>query len=298
MQPTTFAHAQTIYEAHIKGTDFGAIRLDKLTVKDVEVWKSRLRDTCKDASVKRYLSFLQARLAVAVDRDLILTNPAEKVKKPVIREDQEYKRVLSPEERQLLLDSVQHQQLRTAILLMLHGLRRGEACGLRYEDYDGEGIEVMRQVVLINDVPTLQERLKTERSHRWVPIVSAELITLLGSKPTGFVLLGAKGGFISPRLLRDWWDLEFRGKRRGKPIDGYTAGPFADMTPHDLRSTRGMMLLESGADLRTASEIMGHSPKTLTGTYARSRRELKLAQMQRAPIASPTASQPTQPTLF
>jgi integrase len=54
---------------------------------------------------------------------------------------------------------------------------------------------------------------------------------------------------------------------RGTPLEG--------LKPYDLRHTAAMRLLQR-TDLRTAAEIMRHSPQMLLEKYARSRRELKL----------------------
>ena len=48
-----------------------------------------------------------------------------------------------------------------------------------------------------------------------------------------------------------------------------------------LSSTFGMLMLEKGVDVRTAAEIMGHSPAMLSRIYARSRKELKQEALAR-----------------
>lgn len=112
----------------------------------------------------------------------------------------------------------------------------------------------------VNGKQIIREATKTGKT-RWVP-VNADLRKAMG-EGKGYVLASRNGSPMRPRnLARDWEKL--------------TKGTeFEPLTLHDLRSTFGTLLLEHGVDVRTASEMMGHSPAMLAAIYARSRKDLK-----------------------
>lgn len=157
-------------------------------------------------------------------------------------------------------------RMRAAVLLCLHGLRRSEARGLRYEDFDGDGITIRRQALGVNGEQIIRESTKTGGS-RWVPVNAALKAILREGK--GYVLESSIGKPYRPRnMARDWDKLVEKTE-------------FKDLTLHDLRSTFGTLLLEKGVDVRTASEMMGHSPAMLAAIYARSRKDVKTAALER-----------------
>lgn len=82
-------------------------------------------------------------------------------------------------------------------------------------------------------------------------------------------MASASGNPYRPKnMVRDW----------DKLVEGTE---FENLTLHDLRSTFGTLLLEKGVDVRTASEMMGHSPAMLSAIYARSRKDLKKEALAR-----------------
>jgi integrase/recombinase XerC len=257
LSPTTYALYETVYETLVREKPIAVVKLDKLEPADVQYWLSSLQGL-KPRSAWRYLQCIKAILEYAHRTRLIPHNPAAPIRPPKVEEHE--KRVLDKESLEELLRLAMTARMRTAILLCAHGLRRAEACGLRHEDFDGAGIEVRRQALEVNGEAIIREATKTG-GRRWVP-VSGELKALLASGE-GYVLKTSSGKPLRPRnMAREWTALV-----KGTAFEG--------MTLHDLRSSFGMLLLEKGVDVRTASEILGHSPAMLAKIYARSRKDLK-----------------------
>lgn len=160
-------------------------------------------------------------------------------------------------------------------LLMECGLRRGEALGLAHEDRDADGVRVLRQVV--SDGEGLRvTSLKTTRSKSWIPL-PAWLQARIGEPRKGLVLASAKGP-LEPRS-----PLWVNGVvSRVAAVAG-----IGKVTPHDLRRTAAMAMIESGADIVTVAAVIRDNPQTLLRYYTESRRDLKRSAIQGASSFNP-----------
>lgn len=257
LAPTTYALYVTVYETLINTQPIGVIPLPEIEPTHVQAWYDRLA-ALKPRSSNRYLQCLKAILEHAVRTGLLEKNPATAVRAK--KADEHHKTLLDRQQVDHLLAKQMSPRLRLGIMLCLHGLRRAEACGLKFEDFDGDGLNVKRQALEVNGELVIREATKTGKS-RWVP-VNADLKALL-SQGEGWVLKTSAGTPLRPRNLAREWSALVKGTE------------YEGLTLHDLRSTMGMLLLEKGVDVRTAAEILGHSPAMLASIYARSRKELK-----------------------
>ena len=123
------------------------------------------------------------------------------------------------------------------------GLRVSEACGLDVGDLDGDELRVRRA---------------KRGKERIVPIgrkAKAALEAYIGKRGEGPLFLSARGKRLSDGEAR-------RIVRRAVLLGGT---PHA--TPHALRHSYATHLLDSGADLRSIQELLGHASLSTTQRY-------------------------------
>ncbi len=175
-----------------------------------------------------------------------------------------------------------HPTARAAGLLlqMQLGLRIGEVCGLQWGDFDFKaGILTVRRTVSRIYCGTGKTKIvvqtpKTRSSGREIPI-PRDLAALLrslrgGAGPETWFLSGSTEKPVEPRCYR-------------KSIRGYLRrAAVRRVHPHALRHTFATTCLQSGCDIKTLSEILGHSDATITlKRYVHSDMKRKKTEMQR-----------------
>ena len=148
------------------------------------------------------------------------------------------------------------------LLQMQLGLRIGEVCGLQWGDFDFKaGILTVRRTVSRIYCSTgctkiVVQTPKTKSSGREIPIphdLAALLRKLRGSaSPDTWFLSGSTERPVEPRCYR-------------KSIRGYLrrAG-VRRVHPHALRHTFATTCVQSGCDIKTQSEILGHADANVT----------------------------------
>lgn len=167
------------------------------------------------------------------------------------------------------------------ILLTLHtGIRNGELCGLRWEDFNFNSriVKIRRTVERIADLDPLTEAKtklvigdpKTENSRREIPLpyVLCEYLKARCEIPNTYILTGTDKP-CEPHTLYVRYERFLH--RNG----------FEKYTFHALRHTFATHGIESGFDVKSLSEILGHSDVTTTlRCYVHSSTEQKRKQME------------------
>lgn len=206
--------------------------------------------------------------------------------KTTVFRPQEAKRdltILGADDLLRLEDALITRRDRTAIGILLSlytGLRIGEVCALRWEDIelDIHVLHVRRTVSRVSDrsgaggsVLTI-DAPKTKASVRDIPIssfLSGILRPARPDDPKCYVASG-KAKFLSPRTFEYRYHSLLRecGVKR--------------INYHALRHTFATRCIEAGIDVKSLSEILGHSDVRITlGTYVHSSMELKRTQMEK-----------------
>jgi len=193
-----------------------------------------------------------------------------------------------PDELGAFLDHAAGHRFGTLFeLVALAGLRRGEACGLRWDDVDlARGRLVVRQQV-VQVYGDGRPCGMCGREHRGIVIGAPKT----SSGEARRVDLGERGVgvLLAQRLAQDeeraaWWSayvdhgLVF-AREDGNPLaPEQVTKAFGELVRsagvrpvrvHDLRHGRASLLLAAGVDLAVVSKMLGHSSITITAdTYA------------------------------
>lgn len=168
------------------------------------------------------------------------------------------------------------------IYIVLHtGLRLGEICALKWEDIDLESkifnIKNTIARVRCEEFETATSKLiidsaKTESSVRKIPISSVLMPVLLSMQKNAVsrYVVSDKENFVSTRTF------EYRYKSLLKKCG------ISQLNFHALRHTFATRCVEAGIDVKTLSEILGHSDVSITlDTYVHPSMDNKRNQLEK-----------------
>ena len=196
----------------------------------------------------------------------------------LLREIKKDTRVLDKDEQSKLLDALYCDMdiYKFGVLLSLYtGLRIGELCALDWSDIKDDLIVVNKTMQRLKDdgggTRIFINPPKSNCSKRIIPLPEfLKSVINQFRKSDGFVLSSNTKRYIEPRLMQ----IKFE-----KIITqiGIEKANF-----HCLRHTFATRCIESGFDIKSLSEILGHSDvKTTLNRYVHSSFELKQINMQK-----------------
>jgi integrase len=252
---------QAAYQRHLKNRIkpyFGSMRCDKLTQERLQNFiDTQVESGLSAVTVQSAFSFFKAGLKTVGYTAFAVKLP--KKSKSIV----EY---LSLDEQKRLESSAKASgslNFLTVTLCLYTGLRIGEASGLFWADIDYERrlLKVRRSMQRIESRGVTKTEIallppKTESSVRDIPLPNF-LLALLREyhiKSNSDYVLSARGKFVEPRTLQ----------RRFKKL--LIAANIKEVNFHALRHTFATRALESNFDVKSLSEIMGHSSAMVTLT--------------------------------
>lgn len=248
--------------------------------REVQEWVARLNDYLKPSTVRTCLHLLNSSLNEAVSRGLLAANPCLGVKGP--RDDPSPERFLSDDEVAAIREKLSVEDWFVYDMLLLTGVRFGELAGVHAEhiDFDQKRLRVEMQFSH-RDRRFTPTKTKTTR---WVPLtdravelLEARLGVLGWGEPcdAAYDRVSVRSGPI----LRDTDGIPLNiakflrhlkaasGKATVKA--GKIERPVGAVRIHDLRHTFASKLVQSGIDIQTVSELLGHSGLSTTTRYAK-----------------------------
>ncbi|MHB8380655.1 MAG: tyrosine-type recombinase/integrase [Acidimicrobiales bacterium] len=265
--PSTFSNYQTVVRMHILPR-LGSKKLVELNVSDVDKLLSMKADSGLSAStVRRIRAVLAQCLDQAIRWELVHRNVASLSRSPkMVRHEG---RTLSPDQARRLLETLRGHRNEALYALMLStGLRRGEALGLRWSDFDRSTgvLRVSRQLKREGSLLVTTDT-KTSLSRRAVNLPDPMLKALFAHEErqqaerewlgeawidSGYIFTSSVGTPIDPRNLYR----EFQAVCR-------SAG-FGDWHPHELRHSAASLMLAQGVKIQVVSQVLGHSSIRMT----------------------------------
>jgi integrase len=297
LAPLTYVTYETLTRLYIV-PGLGGKRLDKLTVRDVQTWLNKVRNSCqccaqgKDArrpekarrccavgkccgavpslrTVSDLRTVLRSALSSATREELITRNVVTMTQLPARR--QRKRKPWSSEEARTFLESVRRDDnalYAAYVLILVLGLRKGEVLGLTWPDIDLDTAELTigRQLQRVRG-ELLHRETKTEASDATLPLPSICLTALKQRQAAQDRARETAGAAWTQS------ELVFT-TRYGDPIEPRNfnryftarceAAGVRQITVHDARRTCATLLVDLDVHPRIVMQILRHAQFDVT----------------------------------
>lgn len=232
--------------------------LEELTIYDFRGWLGGRMENHNNASNARALASLRAFFKFLNENNLIKNRQIEKIKTPKIAKAiPKAVEVLDIEKIFSAIADFRKNSWEVkrdqALMSLLYG------CGLRIS----EGLSISKKSLQNNQVLTVTGKGKKQRMVPLLPIVKKRIEEYLLELP--FALDDESGIFLnrsSKPYSRFDFDHLIKNLRRSLNLS-------ETITPHSFRHSFATHLLESGGDLRSIQELLGHENLSTTQRYTK-----------------------------
>lgn len=233
--------------------------LNKLTISDFRSFLTNLRNqNLSNVSIARVISSLKSFFNYLIQSEIIENSAIQSLKSP-----KQKKSIPRPISAELAIEAIKYAEeienekwvgLRNKSILMLLygcGLRISEALNLNFKDIKTE------------DYLLIKGKGGKERMVPLMDNIKSEIYKYINDCPKNFtnddpLFVGKRMDRLSPRIVQ--YTLEKIRLNLSLPETA---------TPHALRHSFATHLLDSGGDLRTIQELLGHSSLSTTQKYTK-----------------------------
>lgn len=284
IKESTYAKYNNMLEKHIKPR-LGDCLVRRLSTFSFEQFSHDLlfEEELSPKTVKDILTLLHSVIQYLGRRSAEPLQPIEIIYPKIPKSDI---RVLTPDEQKRFIEylSLDSDECKFGVLLaLLSGMRIGEVCALKWKDVSlrDRCITVRSTMQRLHDFDSdassktkiVISQPKTSFSVRTIPMTdyAARICSLYWvDDPEAFVLTGQRQRYIEPRTL------QYRMER-------YTADcALTGVHFHTLRHTFATRCVEVDFEIKSLSEILGHSsPKITLERYVHSSMQLKRDNMNK-----------------
>lgn len=291
LKKSTIHKYEYIITKHIL-PDLGIMHLSNLNANTVNLFAlKKLENGSLDNSKglsKSYVRTMVLIVSAALDyaaQEGLCKSISSKIYKP--NSDKTEPKILSDFEQLCLERKLVEEPSSTSVGILITlktGLRIGEICALKWEDFDfTNNILYVRSTVSRIKNPVgkgtvlIIDKPKTSSSIRAIPFRNdlKNILLQLKSKSISSYVVSDKKEFLSPRTF------EYRYHTFMKQHH------FPEINYHALRHSFATRCIEYGVDIKSLSEILGHSNVSITlNTYVHSSMDLKRAQLEKLPALS------------
>lgn len=254
----------------------GQMSITDLTADDIQKMINALKKKYSFSTIKKTYECINSCLKYAVKRRDLPFNVAESVITPknMEREKSDVKCFSEDELKRIEAEAVKcynngkriYRMGEIVIFLADTGLRIGEALALEWTNinFKKKTVTVRQNMVFVKDRNSTdksykyikQRSTKTKKGSRIVPLTAAAIRALMSLKAingsTKYVFATSTGKRVYPRNI----DRMFRGILQKCGIRGTGV--------HTLRHTFASRLFAKGVDVKTVSELLGHSEVGIT----------------------------------
>ncbi len=266
IRPSTLGRVRFTVEKHLQPS-LGNKRLSQLAPKDIQRFYDDLatggrldgKGGLSSGTIRGIHGILHKALGAAQEASLIAHNPTARVTTPKLTPTT--KQILNEEQLERFMaeikkDEIWHDFFYTELTT---GLRRGELCGLQWEDFDEASgtLNVRRTVHREKGGILTAGDTKTYAGTRKIVLPPSTAVLLSERKRTALTQ------WIFPDPLKPEQPTNPGSAYRRMKILLKQAG-LPGIRFHDLRHTFATHALASGVDIKTLSGILGHTRATFT----------------------------------
>lgn len=249
--------------------------MDEIMPMDLQAFINRFGLTASKSYMDKMRVTLHALYATAIDNHICISNPSKFIRFPNIPECPR-ESYMTDDVRTIVEYALDYHNRTIGIAiitLLMTGIRRGELLGLKWTDLSDTSLTIRRGVYVENNRPCVQEYLvKTANSLRTIPLLP-ELSYLLRTLPktSEFIFCTRNNTMINPRNFSRSYTTFFRHLKEQNQDISY-------LPPHCCRHTFASLCLDSGSDVRTVQQLLGHGDIRSTARYVHP----QIATLQRA----------------
>lgn len=285
---SSYAKYRTMLEKHIL-PEFGSFCISEITSEHIARFTYKLlnQDQLAIKTVRDILLLLHAVLVYECEKSNRQMTPIRII---YPKEERKELRVLSQMEQLRLMHYLENNMdlYKLGVMLAITtGLRVGEICGLRWEDlsFENHTLSVRNTVQRVrNHAENASDRKtvvmigtpKSRSSVRTIPLTDGifKFCKKFRCSDESVFLLTGNHSFAEPRMLQ-------------RKLAGYCQEcKITDVHFHTLRHTFATRCIEVGCDVKTLSEILGHSSTVITmNRYVHPDLNLKRKNMQKLEMA-------------
>lgn len=253
----SYSHGLELFQEYLEEYIDEEIDIKVLDINDLRPYLGWLHDRgYQKNSLRQRISSVKSFFKYCYKNKIIDTNPAQLLANP--KKDKRLPSFLTQNEAAELMDSFDNEnplEVRNKAIIELiysSGLRISEVLGIKLQDIDMKRLSVRimgkgskERIVPIGSkaASAIQDYLKLRPS-------------ILGSEQISLLFITSKGKKINPSVA-------YRIIKRKIAA----VSEISKKSPHVLRHSFATHLLDRGADIRTVSEMLGHSSLSATQVY-------------------------------
>lgn len=273
LKPSTYTGYETVLRGHIKGSALGRMNLSNIRPANIQsFYNQKLKAGLSVKSVWQMRNLISTALKQAVREGYIEKNPDEYI---VLPKKQRYEpTILTSEEIRKIVEEAKDDPLYPIVVTALFtGMRKGELMALQWKNVDFQNrrifVEYNLGVLLHQEgqdgkYHNTYELVspKSKKSKRYVPMVDTVVEALKIQRErqeynkrryaeiyveSDFTFTEADGEIVNQKRFMN----EYHSFLKKYGV--------SDCRFHDLRHSFASLMLQRGVDIKTLSDILGHS---------------------------------------
>lgn len=289
IKESTYARYSHLIDTHIR-SQLGKYQISKISTQLIEGFIENLLSCGRvdnngglsAKTVTDILTIVKSTIDYARYNNLVVSCNLSKL--TIKKKDKEMRVLCQSEQDALIRVLIADMDLyKFGVLLSLYtGIRIGELCALQWEDLSitNSTLKVRKTMQRIQETnigassktKIIITEPKSDCSIRDIPLPSflVEIARQFRDHPKSYILSGEQGKYIEPRTMQNRFKTYV--KKSG----------ISDANFHSLRHTFATRCVEVGFELKSLSEVLGHSNVNITlNRYVHSSFELKYSNMNK-----------------